>query len=211
MTSPSFVVRPATTADAEGIANIFAAGFAVDPPLVWIIPDANDRARLSAAFFRPFVDLVLAGGRGYVNEAMTAATLWLDIDVSDNSEDAGDLRERLIDGVGSEYAKRFFVLDEMFSARHPTHESHAYLVFIGVVPELQGRGIGTHFLTEQLTGLDNAGRPAYLEASSERNTALYARVGFASFGEPVALPDGPSLQPMWRRASYVSAGPGEFA
>jgi ribosomal protein S18 acetylase RimI-like enzyme len=151
---------------------------------------------------------VLGGGRAYVNEALTGTTLWLDIDVTDESEDPGDLRQQLVDGIGDEYAKRFFVLDELFSGRHPMHASHAYLVFAGVVTDLQSHGIGTRLLSEQLAQLDASGRPAYLEASCDRNAALYARLGFAPFGEPVSLPDGPSLQPMWRQPSAIT---GDFA
>lgn len=44
---------------------------------------------------------------------------------------------------------------------------------------------------------DRDGVPAYLEASSERNKALYLRHGFEVVGE-IKLPDGPRMWPMWR-------------
>src|SRR6266567_3117873 len=64
-------VRRATGADAGAITRILAASFHDDPPLMWIIPDAADRQRLSPAFFRPFVDLVLTGGEAYMTDQGT--------------------------------------------------------------------------------------------------------------------------------------------
>lgn len=48
------------------------------------------------------------------------------------------------------------------------------------------------------TGEIVAAVPVYLEASTPRNRALYERHGFRDHGEPIPLPDGPRLQPMWR-------------
>jgi len=195
-------VRRATGADAGAITRILAASFHDDPPLMWIIPDAADRQRLSPAFFRPFVDLVLTGGEAYMTDQGTGVSLWLDVDVDAPDEDAsGDFEGLLVDGIAVEYAKRFFVLDELFNASHPTDESHAYLAFAGVVPRAQRQGVGTALIMLRLAALDAAGRPAYLEASCPRNAALYARLGFAPLGEPIAPPDGPPLQPMWRPAA----------
>jgi GNAT superfamily N-acetyltransferase len=199
------VVRTATAADAEHIANILAAAFYDDPPLVWILPDAHDRQRLSSAFFRPFVDLVLAAGHGYVTEDLAGASLWLDVDVTEDSADDPGLRDSIVAGLGTEYAKRFFVLDELLTAAHPGHASHAYLLFVGVRPQAQSQGAGRALLAPRLETLDHESRPAYLEASCERNARLYARLGFEPATEPVVLPQGPALQPMWREARTVSA------
>jgi hypothetical protein len=44
--------------------------------------------------------------------------------------------------------------------------------------------------------------PAYLEATSERNKALYLRHGFEVMSE-LKLPDGPPMWPMWRAPRTV--------
>src|SRR5271166_2088182 len=61
--------------------------------------------------------------------------------------------------------------------RHP-REPHYYFANIGVVPEMQGRGIGSALMRPTLERCDARGLAAYLEASSERNAALYERLGF---------------------------------
>ncbi len=83
--------------------------------------------------------------------------------------------------------------------KHP-HEPHYYLPFLGVEPASQGRGIGSALMRPILERCDREGMPAYLEASSERNRALYERHGFELI-EEVRLPGGgPPMWRMWREA-----------
>lgn len=199
MTPTRHVVRQASYADAAAITRILAAGFYDDPPLKWIMPNNAERSRLSPAFFQPFVDLALTDGKVFVTDDVTGTALWLHVDVTAAAEDDPTaLRDRVVAGIGTENAKRFFVLDELFTTHHPGHESHEYLMFVGTVPEHQNRGVGTTLLRHRLAELDLATSPAYLEASSGRSAALYARLGFAPIGETVTLPDGPPVYPMWR-------------
>jgi ribosomal protein S18 acetylase RimI-like enzyme len=194
-------IRRADKADADAITDILSDSFQADPPLAWILPDPDERRRLSPAFFRPFVDLVLETGQAYVTEDLSGAALWMYVDVhATDADDPADLRRLLIDGIGPDKAERFFVLDELFSAQHPVDESHEYLLFIGTDPARQNQGVGTALLAHRLAELDQAKSPAYLEASSEHNVRLYERMGFAKVGETVVLPDGPALHPMWRPA-----------
>ncbi len=55
---------------------------------------------------------------------------------------------------------------------------HAHLQFLGVSSEAQGQGVGSAILKTTLAPLDAGGTVGYLEASTERNVALYARHGF---------------------------------
>jgi ribosomal protein S18 acetylase RimI-like enzyme len=85
---------------------------------------------------------------------------------------------------------------ELFGAAHP-HEPAWYLQFLGVDPAYQGRGLGSALLRDVLDAADESGQAAYLEASSDRNRALYERHGFAHLGD-LTLPDGPTAYAMWR-------------
>ena len=57
-------------------------------------------------------------------------------------------------------------------------EPHYYVRDVGVLPEMQGHGLGSKLLRPTLDRCDSEGLPAYLEASSERSAALYERLGF---------------------------------
>lgn len=193
-------VRRAGTDDAQDIVEILSSGFVLDPPLLWILPDPAERPALTPLFFQPFVDLVLAEGQAHITDDRTGATLWLDVDPSvEPDDDGGALRDVFTKTLGVENTGRFVVLDELLTANHPRHPSHAYLLFAGVRRENQAAGIGSALLTHHLVELDRTNRPAYVEASSARNAALYGRLGFAMVNNGLSLPDGPTLYPMWRQ------------
>jgi GNAT superfamily N-acetyltransferase len=65
------------------------------------------------------------------------------------------------------------------------------------VPAAQGHGIGSALTAPVLERADRAGAPAYLEATSARNKALYERHGFRA-SAPISATGGPPLWPMWR-------------
>lgn len=84
----------------------------------------------------------------------------------------------------------------LMERRHP-REPHFYIPYVGVAPPLQGQGLGTVLLRATLERCDRAALPAYLEATSERNVALYERLGFEHLGE-FTLGSSPPLWPMRR-------------
>ncbi|HEY2635810.1 MAG TPA: GNAT family N-acetyltransferase, partial [Solirubrobacteraceae bacterium] len=69
--------------------------------------------------------------------------------------------------------------------------------YIGVAPGHQGRGLGTRLMRPTLDECDARGLPAYLEASSERNRALYERLGFVVQRE-LRFAGSPPIWPMLR-------------
>ncbi|MGC9670652.1 GNAT family N-acetyltransferase [Planosporangium sp. 12N6] len=198
MSRPDIEIRPAAPDDAPALADLLGAAFMDDPVSRWIFESDDDRRRLNAAFFRPFVDGILATGVIHVADDHAGAALWLPVDVDAAPDGDDGLAEAIEQAIGPEYAKRFAVLDGLMSDAHPHDRDHAYLPFIAVRPDRQGTGVGTALLRHRFAELDPAGAPAYLEASSERSAELYARLGFRRLDYTLDLPDGPSLYPMWR-------------
>jgi ribosomal protein S18 acetylase RimI-like enzyme len=82
---------------------------------------------------------------------------------------------------------------------HDPHEPHWHIGPVGVIPELQGQGIGTTLLELFLSSTDATGSPTFLETDVDRNVALYENLGF----EVVAQEDiiGVSTRFMWRDAT----------
>lgn len=89
--------------------------------------------------------------------------------------------------------RRGLGFESAIRACHVSHP-HLYLWFIGVEPELHGRGIGRALLTELHARSAALAVPTFLETSSEPNVSFYQRQGYELLGE-IALPGGP---PMWR-------------
>ena len=83
--------------------------------------------------------------------------------------------------------------DRAMRAEHVSHP-HMYLWFLGVAPELHGRGAGRALLADLHADAEALGVPTFLETSSRRNVAFYEQAGYESIGE-IAMPSGPT---MWR-------------
>jgi len=81
---------------------------------------------------------------------------------------------------------------------HPTGTPHHHLAILAVRPDCQGQGIGTALLRAHHAVLDEAGLPAYLEASDLRTRRLYAALGYGDHGLPIHLARGSLMFPMWR-------------
>ena len=79
-------------------------------------------------------------------------------------------------------------------------EPHWYLSVIGVHPAGRGQGVGSALLQSRLSTVDRTlpTAPAYLEASTQRNAALYARYGFGSTGTVAGFPPPVTPVAMWR-------------
>lgn len=168
----------------ETVVRVLAAAFADDPLARWLLP-----ADLAAEIvFGPLVEASAAAGELAVAPDRTAAAVWL-------PRATGPVGERQPIPDAFAHLRTFMELTE---ARHPTGTAHLYLVLLGVLPEAQGRGLGGALLRERLDRADAEGLPAYLEATSQRSRALYERHGFRDTGDPIHLPDGPTLWPMWR-------------
>lgn len=107
--------------------------------------------------------------------------------------------ERLADIAGP-YAERFRMFDAVTGDRHPHRVQHEYLGILAVHPDHQQQGRGSALLRHHHRSLDHGTppMPVYLEANDLRARALYLKHGYHDLGQPIELPDGPSLYPMWR-------------
>jgi ribosomal protein S18 acetylase RimI-like enzyme len=194
--TPDVQVRKAVSDDAAAVSAILAAAFHDDPVGRWLIPDEARRRRLFPELFRLYFDAYLPHEEVHVNQAATGAALWLPAGRELLDEEQGERFGAAISELAGPDAERFFTLEEVFAAHLP-EEPHLHLQLLAVRPERQGRGIGSALMAPVLERADRDGVPAYLEATSERNRALYERYGFA-FRGPVPLPGGPALHAMWR-------------
>jgi ribosomal protein S18 acetylase RimI-like enzyme len=180
---------PTTTDDCDTAVRVLTAAFADDPVGRWLRP-TGARGPGADLVFRPLVQQSAAHGELAVSADGTAVAVWLPWDAE--SPSALDT-EALPEGLAR---LRDFVA--LIERRHPAGRTHLYLAFLAVLPDVQGRGLGGALLRERLGRADVDGVPAYLEASSPRNRALYERHGFRVTGDPITLPDGPPMWPMWR-------------
>lgn len=190
-------IREATIDEEPALSDALARAFYDDPVLGWLMPNEGKRLRRLRKFFG--LDLRhMAFRRGTVwrNEDRTGACLVMP---------PGEWRLPPLVAIGhtSGFLRVFgarlpvaLALQSLMELRH-LREPHHYVLAVGVVPELQGNGVGSALMRPMLDQCDAAGLPSYLEASSERSAALYERLGFRCERE-LRLGSSPPLRLMTR-------------
>jgi len=192
------VVRDIDPVNEDEITEVLAAAMNDGPVARWLMPDATLRREMSPDYFAIFTEHAILHGEVYVtvdpiDGRLSGVALWFPLNRV--IPPPVDYDSRLKEVTGSAF-DRTCQLDARLEAEHPL-EPHHYLAFVAVRPERQNLGIGSALLARHHARLDRAGLPAYLEANDPRNRDLYLRHGYVS-REPVMLPDGPPVWPMWR-------------
>ncbi|WP_412538584.1 GNAT family N-acetyltransferase [Longispora sp. K20-0274] len=187
-------ITRATPTDTTAIAAVIAEAF--DPLAVcgWLIPDDEQRAARLPGYFEILVEHAMAHGYIHIAGDLAGVAVWLRRTgpVSDITDYPARLAAAVCDSL-----PRFDVLDEAFDRHHPA-SPHDHLALLAVRPDMQRQGIGGQLLAHGLSRLDDVGGAAYLEACDLESRRLYGKHGFTDLGDPMQLPDGPCLHPMWR-------------
>jgi GNAT superfamily N-acetyltransferase len=198
---PGAEARPAeSAADREAAAEALALAFAADPCWAHLMPaEAGRGDRLLSYFMTEIASLVPDHRQLWVTEDLGGAAIWaapgrwrvpLRVTLGEGPRMLGVFGRRLPLGLRTQLR---------LERGHPKSPSHWYLHYLGVEPRRQGRGLGSALLRPVLERCDRERVPAYLEASTERNRALYERNGF-DLTEVFPMPGrgGPPVRRMWR-------------
>ncbi|MFC4535397.1 GNAT family N-acetyltransferase [Sphaerisporangium dianthi] len=192
--------------DPAAAGEIIAGAFSHDAISRWLIPPPEDPLPIQRRFFTMHAEHALDHGDIYgINEdgRLAGVAVWF---ASPFPDIPG--QEERVASIAGEHAGRYGILGEQMDKLHP-HEPHHYLAFIALVGGRTGRGLGSLLLEEHHRVLDAQGIPAYLEASSEASRRLYVRHGYVDMPEPLRLPDGPVMYPMWRAPLPATGGRAE--
>jgi GNAT superfamily N-acetyltransferase len=208
-TAEAATVGAATAEDVARMARTLARAFHDDPVFTWALRGDSGRMTRLERGFELFLNRVwMEQEETYTTASVAGVAVW---------EKPGQWKT----GVGRQLAllpamlhvfgrhlPRVLRAIAALEARHP-RELHYYLAFVGVDPEWQGRGLGSAVLARVLERCDREGMPAFLEASTPRNRALYERHGFAVSEEFKLGRTAPMQWRMWRepggRATPVGA------
>ncbi|MCP2163278.1 GNAT family N-acetyltransferase [Goodfellowiella coeruleoviolacea] len=196
------VIRPAGPADLDRVLLAHRAAFADEAVVTWAMPTtAADQERVTSLYRASLTaalhdDEVLLAQRR--DGTVVGLSVWLVLPSAERvRREAAELAE-LAAREPDLGLRRAVTVMTLVADRHPD-TPHLYLSAMAVLPDGRGRGVGGAMLRHRLARADAEAQPSYLEASTARSAALYARHGFRSHGAPVVLPDaGPRLLPMWR-------------
>lgn len=200
------VVSPAAPAHVEEAVRVLAGTFVDDAVMASFVggTPAQREDRL-AHLFRVIVRAGLRDGVVDLARAEGDPTV-LGVAVWDAPGRGTTSPAQLVRDVAS-YTRAFGVrglrgalaLQRAMDAAHP-REPHWYLAAIGVHATGRGQGIGSALIEARLAAVAATapGTPAYLEASTERSAALYARHGFEATGRVAGFPAHAAPISMWR-------------
>ncbi|MQA63279.1 MAG: GNAT family N-acetyltransferase [Actinophytocola sp.] len=196
-------VKKASPEQRAAVARTLARAFEDDPILTWMLHTSPGRQRILQRFFDLGLrTLWLPQDECYTTERVAGAAVW---ELPGQWKTGIGTRLRLLPAMTSilgRHLPRAMRSLTVMESHHPT-EPHYYLPLIGVDPDWQGQGIGSALLRPMLDRCDAEAMPAYLEASSERNRALYQRNGFVGTGEITLGKDAPPMWPMWREPVHA--------
>jgi GNAT superfamily N-acetyltransferase len=187
----------ASRADVAPLARALAEAFEDDPIFGWLLPNKRRRPDKLLRFFTLELEsVVLPSGTAWMSPEVSGACLELPPDKWRMPLQTQALHAPQFVAVFGRSLPRALITITQMERRH-LREPHFYVPYVGVAPEGQGAGLGTKLLGRTLERADAAGLPTYLEATSERNAALYERLGFEHLG-PFTVLGSPPLWPMRR-------------
>lgn len=196
-------VRRAGPGDAERVGTAYRVASADEEVNAWIMAAGGLPPELFADYLADFIgkaigeDEVWVAGEG---GEVWGVSVWQTVESIDRFFADAAQMAAIASQHGLPALERAARVERVMAEAHPREFPHLYLHSIATVPEHRGRGVGAAILAERLRLAAQTGMPVYLEASTERSSRLYERLGFAPEGERIALPGkGPELIPMWRR------------
>ncbi len=203
------LVRRAEAGETAAVAETLSDAFGDEAGLNWWLKQGRAKDRVRRKFFDAGVRNLISPRRelwaAQANEGarLLGAAIWLPPGAA--AFESNGLQEILrlpffISIAGLRGMNRANALGAQLAQHHPD-APHAHLAFLGVAPSAQGFGIGSAILKTTLAHVDALRVPAYLEATTERNVALYKRHGFEVTGEFDAAPGGPHFWCMTRPAA----------
>jgi ribosomal protein S18 acetylase RimI-like enzyme len=192
-------VRAAEARDRAAAVETLTQAFVADPMLRFLEPDDDAYSELASAFFGCLFDLrAFGGGEVRVTDDVSAVSLW-------NPPGGNRFGPRHVETMWEERVtpildhaahERMARFDNALDSIHP-QDPHWYLGVVGVRPGRQGEGLGGGVIRAILDEPMAEDHPTYLVTATERNIAIYRRLGFEVRSE-ADIQRGPHLWGMWR-------------
>ena len=184
--------------------GVLGRAFDQDPILTYYLGRGSRRAAAYRMFFADVVQASLPFGHVY---AATSGGQLLGVAVWKPPDAGGDslrtrinsqLRGLVVRALFPRAARELFRGFANIGSLHPS-VPHWYLMFVGIEPGWQGRGLGSRLLMPVLQRADATATLCYLETPFRGTHDFYRRLGFDIASESYPFPGAPPLWTMIRK------------
>ncbi len=182
------VLQPLEEAQIAEAAQTLASAFHSDPLQMHVFPDPTERAQSALALFSCFLRQGHFFGEVFATAGMTGVSVWMRPGNATTAEQATQSGyQQLPQVMGKEAFNRFGRVLDYLSDAHSKGlpAEHWYLMAVGVIPELRGRGHGRALIEPIITRADDAGMPICLDTAQPKVGPFYERLGFRPVIETV--------------------------
>ena len=197
----TLTIRDALVRDLYSVTQVLAAACASSMAGRWLDPFADNRGRMVVDYIGALASRALSSGIARVVEdggEIVGAALWALHPPETGPVGACDGGVQFDGDSGPVVHDRRAVLVSAAERCRPRHAAHQQLVYLGVRPDMQRRGVGTRLLISHHALLHVTGVPSYVLADDIRARDMFLRHGYSGIGPARLLPGGLLVWPMWR-------------
>lgn len=201
MTDTDLVIRPARDDEVGLLVQTLVRAFERDPYYRWMYPDDATWEEACHLSFDSLLRRLVPLGTVYTTDERDGCLAWFPFGYrAPLGARLGRVRQqiRVARIMGRRHA---LVVRRGLAQLHARRmrEPHMDATVIGMRPESQGTGRGSALITAFVEQMEKLGHVTCAIASSEALVNYYARWGIEQEGEPVALPEGPTVWPIMYR------------
>jgi len=169
--------------DKRLVVEILSNSFDDNKSVNYVIKQGRSRKRRISRLMEYSFDYCTLFGEVFLSDDKNACALTVLPDKKKTSVKSIFLDVKLALGcIGLSNLKKALSREATIKTLHPVEPMY-YLWFIGVLPEVQNKGIGSTLLAEMIAKSDAMKRPVFLETSTLRNLPWYKKFGFEVYSE----------------------------
>jgi ribosomal protein S18 acetylase RimI-like enzyme len=174
----SDIIKPAKN-QLKLAASVITDAFMNYPLVQYFFPDVEKRKKNLHVLWEMEVNYAFKYGRIYTTKGFEGVIYCIDTDISDfKTILCGSIKIPLI--LGTDFIKRQneVTLVQNDLKKKYVKSKYIYLWAIGVLPQHQGKKIGSKLVRHILKQAKNEDKVVYLETAKEENIKIYERLGF---------------------------------
>lgn len=173
-------MRKAGHEDKDIVVNILSKSFRNDPHINWLLEESKSQNKLKIIMEYVFEES-LGKGEIYLNDYNTATALW-NFEKKERFSIQYILRNfSFLFRIGLRTTIRILKTDRLTYNQYPKNKKYCQLYLIGVLPEVQGKGLASALMNPMIEDMKKNFIPVHLETANPKNVEIYKKKGFNIF------------------------------